>query len=100
MWWPIVTVMLGVSDRSVIGVLLSSRSPAASINALRVKCGGPSQGRASGERSERSLDAAEHFHRIHSSKRRHVDVTGSMEVASISPASRKLKYRCSSPTMR
>jgi hypothetical protein len=23
-WWPIVTVMLGVSDRSIMGVLLSS----------------------------------------------------------------------------
>src|SRR5262245_29133541 len=32
--------MLGVSDRSVMGVLLPSRSPAASINALRVKRGG------------------------------------------------------------
>src|SRR5215217_6894560 len=32
--------MLGVSDRSVMRVLPSSRSPAASINALRVKCGG------------------------------------------------------------
>src|SRR5713101_2606804 len=32
--------MLGVSDRSVMGVLLSSRSPAASINALGVKCRG------------------------------------------------------------
>ena len=52
------------------GVLPSSRLPAASMNALRVKRGGPGQGRASGERSERSLDAAERFHRIRMSKRR------------------------------
>src|SRR5258705_822127 len=32
--------MLVVSDRSVMGVPLSSKSPAASINALRVKCRG------------------------------------------------------------
>ena len=40
MWWPIVTVMLGVSDRSVIGVLLFFENPRRFDKCLRVKCGG------------------------------------------------------------
>src|SRR5262249_5690141 len=39
-WWPIVTVRLGVSDRSDIGVSFRSRSLAAPINAVRRKRGG------------------------------------------------------------
>ena len=75
--------MLGVSDRSNSGVLPSSRLPAASINAVRVKRGGPGQGRASGERSERSLDAAERFHTIRTSKRRRAVFIAVSELASM-----------------
>ena len=52
--------------------ILPDRSISASLTGARRT----SQHRDSGERSERSLDAAEHFHRIRNSKRRHVSVTG------------------------